>query len=198
MKNKIEKSIKEAKRIMKDVPDSFHGGLEHARKVSEISKEILEHEPEADKDIVILAAWWHDTGRIKENEGHEKISAKMASDYHIKNGFDEDFCRKLYLAIAHHRFDEKPTNLEGQIIRDADKLALFDIKRWELAIDDEDYNKFEHTIHILPKVENEILERSYSHIIYKRVLKEFIRYIKNIDVERFENKKHEILEVLKK
>lgn len=43
MNSKVSKSIEEAKRIMKELPDSFHGGLEHARMVAKFSKEILEN-----------------------------------------------------------------------------------------------------------------------------------------------------------
>lgn len=193
MQKIFDNSIKEAKKIMKKVPDSFHGGLEHTKKVVELSKEILKEEPAAIRDVVLLAAWWHDTGRLYTNNGHEKKSAQLAFDYFQKNGVDKDFCHEIYLAIAHHRFDEKPTRLEGVIVKDADKLALFDPKRWEASINDKAYHKFEHTIHVLPLVKKEILQRPVSLKIYNRVCNDFIKYIESVEDEGFQHKKEEIL-----
>jgi len=186
-------SIKEAEKIMNKVDDSFHGGLEHARKVVYISQQILASEPKANADVVVVSAWWHDTGRIIGNEEHEKRSALMASEDLENRGIDRIFCRQVYLAIAHHRYDMHPVTLEGTIIRDADKLALLDPKRWQNAIDDKAYHKFEHTINILPTLKNDVLRLKSSKDLYDKLLPEFLSYIRNINETDFMLQKQEIL-----
>lgn len=192
MNKKLQDSIRHAKEILNEIPDSFHGGLVHSKKVSEIAQEILKFDPDANKDVVITASWWHDTGRLYGNEGHEKRSAQLAYKDLLKRGVNEKFCRNVYLAIAHHRFDMKPTTLEGYILKDADKLSLLDPKRWQQAISDKEYHKFEHTIHILKTLDEEILALPISHKIYKILAKDFTEYIASIEDLDFEKKKEEI------
>lgn len=60
-KNKIllEKAIE----IMKQVTDPKHS-LSHVESVVNYTKEILEKVEQADKEVCIIAAYWHDVGRI--------------------------------------------------------------------------------------------------------------------------------------
>lgn len=59
-KNKV--LIEKAIEIMKQVPDPKHS-FSHMEAVVKYTKEILETVEEADKEVCIISAYWHDVGR---------------------------------------------------------------------------------------------------------------------------------------
>ena len=64
--SQIEQSNKEllqkAVEIMKTVPDFKHS-LSHMESVVQYTKEILETVEEANKEVCLISAYWHDVGR---------------------------------------------------------------------------------------------------------------------------------------
>ena len=62
----------------KSILDEIGGSTaDHTESVVRLALEIAGHYPELDRDLIEVAAWWHDTGRIRD-PNHEKISAEMA------------------------------------------------------------------------------------------------------------------------
>ena len=51
--------INKAKELMKQVPDPKHS-TSHMESIVKYTKEILEYEPNANKEVCIISAYWHD------------------------------------------------------------------------------------------------------------------------------------------
>ncbi|MEO9021892.1 MAG: Pycsar system effector family protein [Ginsengibacter sp.] len=106
---------------------SFHN-LQHTINVV-TAVEIISTAEDLDKKdrlMVILAAWFHDTGYINGCEGHEEESAKIAAEYLIGKGVREndiDTIRELILSTRH---PQQPSSVAAQVICDADLLHLSD------------------------------------------------------------------------
>lgn len=81
-----------------------------------ISKEELE--------IVLLAAWFHDTGFTKEVSSHEKDSLKITEKYLSKKGFEAAKIKDVLSCIEATKMPQKPTSKLEEIICDADLFHL--------------------------------------------------------------------------
>lgn len=87
-------------------------------KVNELTEDI--EISDAEKEQLLLAAWFHDTGFAKVIEGHEKESANIAKDFLKSEDASEDIIKKVSEIILATQMNYEPkTNLEG-FIRDAD------------------------------------------------------------------------------
>ena len=49
----------------------------------------------SDKEILLIAAWFHDTGYIKGCSNHEDCSIVIASDFLLENGKSTDYIEKV-------------------------------------------------------------------------------------------------------
>ncbi|MFH1789057.1 MAG: HD domain-containing protein [Candidatus Altiarchaeota archaeon] len=125
----IEDSILQADELMAGILDPAHN-RNHMREVLRIAEKICEAISDADCDVVRVAVAWHDVGRLNGEEGHEKISAKMARQDLLERGASPQFAERVYAAVIHHGVDMKPSTLEGDIVRDADKLDYLGVHKW--------------------------------------------------------------------
>ena len=110
-------------------------------KVEEISADcgLIDDE----KEDVLIAAWFHDTGFIKDPENHEEESAKIASEFLKEKGLSEDRIANIRSIILSTKMGAVPSSESERIIRDADcahlaSKSFFDytelLKReWELV-----------------------------------------------------------------
>lgn len=171
-----------AKDYMSKVDDPKHS-TDHMESVAKYVKEILISEKEADKEVCIISAYWHDVGRLYGEENHAKVSAKMLEEEMQKLGYDEDFIKKCVKAINNHGWYESPETLEGTIIRDADKIDFVGISRWKNCI--ENKCKFTKILDLLPTLRKDILVLESSKEIYDREEGLLIRYLHDVI---FENK----------
>ncbi len=171
-KNKI--LIKKAIEIMKQVSDPKHS-LSHMESVVQYTKEILENVEEADKEICLISAYWHDVGRSVQEKGHAKLSADMLQEEMQNLGYDEEIIQKCYLAIYKHSWKEEPATLEGKIIRDADKIDFVGIGRWKQCI--ETNCKFNKILQLLPTMRKELLELESSKEIFDREIGNLVVYL---------------------
>ena len=71
--------------------------LAHTQRVVNKTKELTEESDIADteKQQLIIAAWFHDTGFTKTIEGHEKESAKIAKDFLTDSEISEENIDKI-------------------------------------------------------------------------------------------------------
>jgi predicted metal-dependent HD superfamily phosphohydrolase len=100
----------------------LYHNLSHTRRVVKSSKEIINANNlnALDSEVLILAAWLHDTGYTKGSEGHEDKSCAIAKEFLEKQGYDADGLNEVLDIIrATKRYHEPKTEKE-QIIRDAD------------------------------------------------------------------------------
>ena len=177
IKNKHCKLIKSCYSFMDKVDDPEHD-INHINDVIEntiILSELLQ--VEFDKEICIIAAYWHDVGRIEKNEGHEKLSAEILKKEMLKLNYNENFINKCYSAIEFHKWDMTPETIEGKILKDADKLAWLGINRWSSCI--KNNKRLDNILNLLYKLRNEILYFDESKIIFDKQVIDLVSLLYN-------------------
>ena len=74
----------------------------------------------SDKEILLIAAWFHDTGYIKGYENHEDSSVKIAASFLKEKGKTQEFIAKISSLIKVTAKEYVPQTLLEKIIKDAD------------------------------------------------------------------------------
>ncbi len=103
---------------------------DHTRRVLRNAIALVDLLPEADLDVVRMAALLHDVARPEElsekgSRCHAKLGASMAAEWlREEGGFEEEFIGAVAAAIRTHRYrgNRLPLTLEAEIVYDADKL----------------------------------------------------------------------------
>ena len=116
------KSTETAQNYLLKTKDPAHD-LAHTKEVVKFSMEICKRINYLNLELIEVAAWWHDVGRLFDSV-HEEISGEMAKDNLIELGYNHEEANLVYEAIRFHKWNMNPTCLEGDIIRDADKLDI--------------------------------------------------------------------------
>lgn len=193
MSTKIyQTSIKTAQEYIKQIEDLSHG-MDHIAKVVELSAIIAKNFPQVDQELIEVAAWWHDVGRLQCDEGHEKVSAQMADENLKKLGLKEDKCQIVFNAIINHRWMMTPKTLEGKIIRDADKLDFLSVDRIRYYINNDMYFIVEMLAERIPHVRNEMLSLDISKNLFDKMAIPFLESIKQIEEPQFKPFKDKIV-----
>ncbi|EIA08252.1 Pycsar system effector family protein [Flavobacterium frigoris] len=73
-----------------------------------------------DREIVLTAAWFHDTGYINGCEDHELSSVAIVTGFLKEEGKSIEYIDKVSSLIKATTFDYVPRNILEKIIRDAD------------------------------------------------------------------------------
>lgn len=178
---KIEKThsklIETAKKYMKSITD-FEHNINHMNDVVLYSKELLNSiKLEVNADVCLISAYWHDVGRIRVDEGHEKLSAEMLKEEMKKLEYDDELINKCYKAIENHKWNMKPQTAEGIVLKDADKLAWLGVGRWIDCLNNN--QNLDSIISLLPKLRDEILYFNESKKIYDRDIIKLIKLLYN-------------------
>ena len=114
-------------------PRFLYHNLRHTQRVVKSTKELLNNYdlPDLEKEKLVLAAWFHDTGYTKGVNDHEENSCAIAKDFLAENNFDvlqvDAICGDI---MATKRYYE-PKNLSEKIIRDADSSHFAQKSYWE-------------------------------------------------------------------
>lgn len=100
--------------------------LEHAKAVAEAAREIgfACGLGKRDLEVVILAAWFHDTGYLDRIGGHEERSVKLAESFLEGKGYPQDRIAQVAGCIRATRMPQNPRNLMEQVLCDADIAHL--------------------------------------------------------------------------
>ena len=77
-----------------------------------------------DKEALLIAAWFHDTGYVEGYENHEKTSTKIAADFLREKGKSEEFIALVSSLILATAKDYHPKTHLEKIIKDADYAHL--------------------------------------------------------------------------
>lgn len=77
-----------------------------------------------EKRILLVAAWFHDTGYTKQMDGHEQAGAAIAEEFLKQNNIDADEIDCVKACILATQFPQHPQNNLEQILCDADMLHL--------------------------------------------------------------------------
>lgn len=71
-------------------------------------------------EIVMLAAWFHDTGYIEVYKDHELVSIEIATQFLAGLGIENEKIADVRSCILATRYPQKPTNLMEMVVCDAD------------------------------------------------------------------------------
>jgi len=119
--NNIERYVKNLLENVLPKEYTYHN-LNHTIEVVETSSKISSYSKLTDEEdeILLISAWFHDTGLIKVYHGHEDFSAHFAEQ--ILNQFSYpvksiDMVKKIIMAT---KMPHKPNNLLEEILSDAD------------------------------------------------------------------------------
>ncbi|PRX56505.1 Pycsar system effector family protein [Flagellimonas meridianipacifica] len=114
-------------------PKFLYHNLRHTQRVVKSTKELLNNYdlPELEKEKLVLAAWFHDTGYTKGVNDHEENSCDIAKEFLSEHNYAADAIETICDDImATKRFYE-PQKLSEKIIRDADSSHFAQKSYWE-------------------------------------------------------------------
>lgn len=88
---------------------------------------------EQEKEVLIIAAWFHDTGYTKDYNNHEQHSIGIVTGYLKEKGIDDDYIEKVTGLINATVYCYEPKNLSEKIICDADYSHLISESYFETS-----------------------------------------------------------------
>jgi predicted metal-dependent HD superfamily phosphohydrolase len=80
----------------------------------------------SDKEILLIAAWFHDTGYTNGRKNHEDSSAEIAMQFLKEKGKTEEYIAKVSSLIKATAKEYVPQTLLEKIIKDADYYHILD------------------------------------------------------------------------
>jgi len=103
----------------------FHN-FEHTAQVAHSANVIaLESNlTDIEREMVVIAAYFHDVGNKEATFGHEKLSCDIAREFLQKENFPEDKIRTVENIILSTEMGRTPTTLLEEIVNDADLSHL--------------------------------------------------------------------------
>jgi predicted metal-dependent HD superfamily phosphohydrolase len=120
----LQKSRKYVESFLKEnLSDGiYYHDLEHTQEVVEASQEIgiaskLSNE---ELEIVLIAAWFHDTGYYKGMENHEEMSRDVAEKFLKQEGIGESKIAAVGGCILATKIPQTPKNIMEEVLCDAD------------------------------------------------------------------------------
>jgi len=107
--------------------DASHD-IHHVRRVKSVALEIADMEGEADRSILVAAAYLHDIVNLPKNSPDRAKASALSADAAVpvlqELGFEEETIEAVRHAIIAHSFSANvtPTTLEAKILQDADRI----------------------------------------------------------------------------
>lgn len=101
---------------------NFHHTVNVVRGVKDIGRHL--QLDAAQKEILLLAAWFHDSGHVVKYMGHEEESQQLAKVWLLKENFPKDKTAQVLACIAATCMPQRPKDLLQQVICDADLYHL--------------------------------------------------------------------------
>ena len=146
---KAEEIAKETANKMKDEEEREFFIL-HSKAVGDVAL-ILAEKKDVDKEMLRIAGWVHDIGKVGGFEGHAKVSVEMLEkDYELDD--------KLKDAILNHGSKDKPETEEGKVIQVADKVCFLNPEVVSLLVKYNDKKIKQGDIDFLKKMVNGAVE----------------------------------------
>jgi len=128
---KIENHVRELFQKRSTAENIYHNII-HTSEVVNVTSKIAEAENLSTKDteIVLIAAWFHDTGYFHCCNGHEEQSSKYARDYLEQAKYSNENIAIIIECIKATQIPHSPKNKLEEIICDADlhHLGMNDIE----------------------------------------------------------------------
>lgn len=123
----IESAEKVATKILLDLPKTMvYHNLIHTREVVKAADKIgiYAHLSEEEKEILMVSAWFHDTGFTIDYDNHEEKSGEIASKFLEQNNYDPAKTEKVVSTILSTRTTVAPETLIERVLNDADFIHL--------------------------------------------------------------------------
>ncbi|MDR7210385.1 Pycsar system effector family protein [Flavobacterium piscis] len=126
--NLIKQSEEFVSNLLKDKLSNLYSyhNFNHTQSVVNATKELCDNEKvNADeRELLIVAAWFHDTGYVKGFENHENESVKIASEFLKEKNQSEEFIAKVSKLITATAKEYLPQSHLEKIIKDADYIHI--------------------------------------------------------------------------
>lgn len=100
---------------------NFNHTLETVKACKKLSKSY--NLTNRDYEVLMLAAWFHDTGYISVYENHEEESVKFMKEY-LTGNYPEEEIREIEALILSTRYQAVPDGSMQEILHDADYINL--------------------------------------------------------------------------
>ena len=123
----IDKAEKFVSGILLSLPESMvYHNLIHTREVVKAAEKIGTYANLSDdeKNILMLAAWFHDTGFKYVYDDHEDKSIEIAEKFLKENDVPQEIIDKVSTTINSTRIEVKPKTLIENVLNDADFIHL--------------------------------------------------------------------------
>ncbi len=171
--------------------EDYYHNLNHTIEVVNFSDKLASEEnlSEDNKEILLIAAWFHDTGHFHCCHGHEDQSVELLKDFLRKESYPQEKIETIAGCIKATQIPQNPKNKMEQIICDADliHLGLPDLEERSISLRKELKAKG-----IILGDEIDWLKSSLrfitSHDYYTDYAKEFYGKQKKINQEKIEQK----------
>ncbi|MEG1227343.1 MAG: DUF5706 domain-containing protein [Flavobacterium sp.] len=126
--NLIDQSEDFVSNLLKDKLSNLYSyhNFNHTLTVVTAVKELCKKEEvsDGDKEALIIAAWFHDTGYVNGYDNHEKESVKIATAFLKEKGQSEEFIAAVASLILATQKEYVPKTHLEKIIKDADYAHL--------------------------------------------------------------------------
>lgn len=120
----VEKAEEFVRQLLKDkLSASFlYHNFDHTIGVVNAVKSIIAETDleEQEKEQLLLAAWFHDTGYVIDYKNHEQLSIDIVTDFLQQHHYAEEYSNQVALLIKATMYGFVPQALGEKIIRDAD------------------------------------------------------------------------------
>jgi predicted metal-dependent HD superfamily phosphohydrolase len=191
MNSVLERSSEFVKRLFNEkIPEgcTYHN-LDHTLEVVETASVISDHSglDKKQKEKVLLACWFHDTGILESYSNHEEISTRICSNFLKAESYPQKDIDEIKSAILATKIPSNPKSIIEQVVCDAD-LAHTGKKGFNSKSD------------LLRKEWENILGRNFTDSEWNKNNIEFISSVKfytKYAKENFEERRLKNLEKLK-
>lgn len=101
---------------------NFHHTSNVVRGVKDIGRHL--HLGKEEREILLLSAWFHDSGHIIKYIGHEEASQQIAAEWLEKENYPKEKLEQVLNCIAATHLPQQPKNRLEEVICDADLYHL--------------------------------------------------------------------------
>ncbi len=103
-------------------PSYLYHNLQHTKDVVNTVNEIAENTGvnKEEKELLLIAAWFHDTGYIKSMDNHEELSSEIAEAYLKQRNYPSAKINIIISMILSTRVPQNPQTKLEMILCDAD------------------------------------------------------------------------------
>ena len=106
----------------KSPPENVYHNITHTKEVVKAVEKIgrAENLNDDQMEILIIAAWFHDTGYVEKSKGHEELSSEYAKKFLMEFNFPKEKIDKITGCILATKIPHQPKNIFEEVLCDAD------------------------------------------------------------------------------